>query len=228
LTNYDTKITTLNIVAIIVDFEEYIKNGYFNINEYITINKKHKSYEEYNEKKNKCLETVNYIFCNLNLHNKQHNEIKGNKHDDFDISIEHNHNDNSNSEDSQEEDDEDIEYQDNDHEDEEYKQDKSSSVKNLSQISNEDNIFILRSLTNFDKFYFINTKLTLCSCESFRYCKKTIKDCKHLQELNNNFHNHKLLIINKNDKTCNCTRFISHKSCKHITALNKNYLMNYF
>ncbi len=29
--------------------------------------------------------------------------------------------------------------------------------------------------------YYVDTKANLCSCKSFKYCKKKIKSCKHLK-----------------------------------------------
>lgn len=270
LSNYDSKNATVNVVSIIIDFERYIKKGYFYDKKYITINKKHESYILYIEKINKCTEIISNTFNNLSLYNK-----KQNIDENFEI-----HNNEQNI-------DEYINDEDNE-DDEDYieeiddisKISTSSSIKNLSDISNsteyteinqnfsavssvlyvssassvssnennkantdkncntcvsssifspentkantsQNEIFVFNSLTYSNKFYFINKDLTSCSCEAYKYCKLSVKYCKHLEELNNNFSNNDLLIINKNDKKCNCSRFISHKNCMHISKYNK-------
>lgn len=83
-------------------------------------------------------------------------------------------------------------------------------------------IFVFDSLTDANNFYFINKNLTSCNCEAYKYCKLSVKSCKHLKELKDNFSNNDLFIINKNDRSCNCTRFISNKNCKHISKFNKS------
>lgn len=207
LSNYNSKNATINLVSLVVDFEEYIKNGYFYDEKYIKINKKHESYIIYNEQKNKCSKKIYDFFNGLILNNKCQEHI------DYDEDNDEDNNDEDNDEYNNDED--------ND-EDEEISNISLLSKKSLSiNNSSNDEIIVINSLSDVNKFYFINKSLTLCNCEAYKYCKLSVKYCKHLDELNNNLENNNTFIINKNDKSCNCHRFNSHKNCKHISKYNK-------
>jgi len=238
LSNYNSKDATINFLSHLADFEEYIKNGYFYDDEYIKINKKHECYIIYNEKKNKCSKKINDFINCLILNNKSQEYIVFDSEDvdeDANEDVNEDANEDVNEdvdEDVNEDVDEDVNedvYEDvnedideDDSDDEEISNISLLSKKSLSiNNSSNDEIIVIHSLSDVNKFYFINKDLTSCSCEAYKYCKLDIKYCKHLEELNNNIENNNTFIINKNDKSCNCPRFNSHNNCKHITKYMK-------
>lgn len=61
---------------------------------------------------------------------------------------------------------------------------KIKEMKNISNISENDNSDIIKvqSMTNKKIYYYINLKEKTCTCPSFKFCKKKVKTCKHLQK----------------------------------------------
>ena len=232
LSNYNSKDATINFLSHLADFEEYIKNGYFYDDEYIKINKKHECYIIYNEKKNKCSKKINDFINCLILNNKYQEYIVFDSEDvneDVNEDVDEDVNENVD-EDVNEDVDEDVNENVDEDVNEDNENDEDQEISNISLLSknslsinnsSNDEIIVINSLSDVNKFYFINKNLTSCNCEAYKYCKLSVKYCKHLDELNNNLENNNTFIINKNDKSCNCPRFNSHKNCKHISKYNK-------
>jgi len=244
LTNYDSKKSIINVMSITVDFENYIKNGYFYERKYITINKKNERFLEYIDKKNKCNDAIinsvlllNRTVVDVKKSNSTDKYDEHSKEDDSDQSTISEHDENSDQSTISEHDENSDQSTISEHDEnsdqsniyEKHDENQKKIINNLNvkeDTIDEDinKVYIFGSLTHDNKFYFINEKLTSCSCESYKYCKLSTKNCKHLEELNDNLNNNHLLIIDKIKKSCNCTRFVTHESCKHITKYNNSII----
>jgi hypothetical protein len=95
----------------------------------------------------------------------------------------------------------------------------------IEKLSNE--CYIIDSFSNKNDSYLVNKLLNVCTCKAYKFCKKEIKTCKHIEYLTK-FNSNQLnncLTYDLGLKSCSCNDFLLKYNCKHL-KLFKNIDMN--
>ena len=70
-----------------------------------------------------------------------------------------------------------------------------------TKIDFEEEYYVCQSFSCNDNYYLLNKDLTKCTCKAYKYCKTSIKTCKHLEFCINLKNNNEKVLINMKKST---------------------------